>query len=40
MIPIKSVSGFIGIGEKVRFNPYTCQLCEAIHCVYRHRKRT
>ena len=40
MIPIKSVSGFIGIGAKVHFNPYTCQLCEAIHCVYRHRKRT
>jgi len=29
MLPIKSVSGFIGIGPNVRFNPYTCQLCEA-----------
>ena len=38
MLPIKSVSGFIGIGANVRFNPYTCQLCEAIDCVYRNRK--
>ena len=38
MLPIKSVSGFIGIGAKVRFNPYTCQLCEATHCVYRNKK--
>ena len=38
MLPIKSVSGFIGIGANVRFNPYTCDLCEAIHCVYRFKK--
>ena len=38
MLPIKSVSGFIGIGSNVRFNPYTCQLCEATDCVYRHKK--
>ena len=38
MLPIKSVSGFIGIGANVRFNPYTCKLCEATHCVYRNRK--
>jgi hypothetical protein len=38
MLPIKSVSGFIGIGSNVRFNPYTCQLCEALNCVYRNRK--
>jgi hypothetical protein len=38
MLPIKSVSGFIGIGANVRFNPYTCQLCEATDCVYRNRK--
>ena len=35
MQPIKSVSGFIGIGENVRFNPYTCQLCDAAFCVYK-----
>ena len=38
MLPIKSVSGFIGIGANVRFNPYTCQLCDAIQCVYRNKK--
>ena len=38
MQPIKSVSGFIGIGANVRFNPYTCQLCEATSCVYRNKK--
>ena len=38
MLPIKSVSSFIGIGANVRFNPYTCRLCEATHCVYRNKK--
>ena len=38
MLPIKSVSGFIGIGANVHFNPYTCQLCEATHCVYRNKR--
>ena len=38
MLPIKSVSGFIGIGTNVRFNPYTCQLCDATQCVYRNKK--
>ena len=38
MQPIKSVSGFIGIGANVRFNPYTCQLCDASFCVYRNKK--
>ena len=35
MNPEKSVSGFIGIGEKVRYNPYTCRLCEMKDCIYR-----
>ena len=38
MQPIKSVSGIIGIGANVRFNPYTCKLCDATNCVYRNRK--
>ena len=38
MLPIKSVSGFIGIGTHVNFHPYTCQLCDAAFCVYRNRK--
>lgn len=35
MDPIKSVSGIIGIGEKVRYNPYTCNLCDMKDCLYR-----
>ena len=35
MEPVKSVSGFIGIGEKVRFLPYTCSLCDMKDCIYR-----
>jgi hypothetical protein len=38
MHPIKSVSGVIGIGKKVRFNPYTCQLCDLEECIYRNRQ--
>jgi hypothetical protein len=36
MDPIKSVSGFIGIGENVRYNPYTCNLCDMKNCIYRN----
>jgi len=35
MNPEKSVSGFIGIGENVRYNPYTCRLCDMKDCIYR-----
>jgi hypothetical protein len=35
MDPIKSISGFIGIGKIVRFNPYTCNLCDMKDCIYR-----
>jgi hypothetical protein len=35
MDPEKSVSGFIGIGENVRFNEYTCGLCDMNECIYR-----
>jgi len=38
MDPVKSVSGFIGIGDNVRFNPYTCGLCDMKDCIYRIRK--
>jgi hypothetical protein len=38
MQPIKSVSGIIGIGEKVRFNQYTCNLCDQQNCIYRNSK--
>lgn len=35
MSPEKSVSGFIGIGREVRFNKYTCGLCDMQDCIYR-----
>ncbi len=37
MEPIKSVSGIIGIGEKVKRVPYTCNLCDLKDCIYRKR---
>ena len=38
MDPEKSVSGFIGIGEHVRYNRYTCRLCDMKDCIYRRVK--
>jgi len=38
MVPVKSVSGFIGIGEKVVFNDYICELCSSVNCMYRNRR--
>jgi hypothetical protein len=35
MDPVKSVSGIIGIGENVRHNPYTCNMCDLKNCIYR-----
>jgi len=35
MNPEKSVSGFIGIGENVRYNSYTCRICDMKDCIYR-----
>lgn len=35
MVPIKSVSGVIGIGPDVRYNPYTCSICDVKDCIYR-----
>ena len=38
MIPIKSISGVIGIGSEVRFRPYSCNLCDQENCIYRNVK--
>ena len=38
MLPIKSVSGIIGVGQKVRRLDYTCGLCNFEKC-YKRRKR-
>ena len=39
MVPIKSVSGIIGLGEKVRKLDYTCGLCDFAQCYKRKLKR-
>jgi len=39
MQPIKSVSGFIGIGTEVKFNNYTCNICDSQQCIYRNKKK-
>ena len=38
MCPMKSVSGFIGLGENIRYNYYTCKICDTQNCLYRNRK--
>ncbi len=35
MDPVKSVSGIIGVGDNVKYNPYTCRMCEMKDCIYR-----
>jgi hypothetical protein len=38
MDPVKSVSGFIGIGRDVRRLPYTCNFCDRKDCTFRRVK--
>jgi Vitamin B12 dependent methionine synthase, activation domain. len=38
MIPIKSVSGIIGIGENVKKQAYKCDICNNKECIYRRIK--
>ena len=38
MMPIKSVSGVIGVGENVRKLEYTCGLCDYEKCYKRKKK--
>lgn len=38
MLPIKSVSGVIGIGTEVRYLPYSCGLCNFANCYKRIKK--
>ncbi len=40
MVPIKSVSGIIGVGKKVRKLDYTCGLCDLKQCYKRKLKLT
>ena len=38
MNPVKSISGIIGIGKDVQFNPYSCTLCSSKGCIYHKTK--
>ena len=38
MNPIKSVSGIIGIGKDVKYNNYTCRICDSHNCLYKNLK--
>ena len=38
MDPVKSGSGFIGIGKSVKRVPYTCSFCDMTDCFYRKGK--
>ncbi|MFC2097056.1 vitamin B12 dependent-methionine synthase activation domain-containing protein [Bacteroidota bacterium] len=35
MIPIKSISGIIGIGKNIKKRNYSCDICDQKNCVYR-----
>lgn len=35
MLPIKSVSGIIGVGAHIHKHPYACQICKNKDCIYR-----
>lgn len=35
MLPIKSVSGIIGIGSQVVKQPYQCEICTSRNCTYK-----
>jgi cobalamin-dependent methionine synthase I len=39
MLPIKSVSGIIGLGPNVRYLDYTCDLCDFKQCYKRKKKK-
>ena len=36
MLPIKSISGIIGIGRYAKYDPYTCNLCDMQNCLFRN----
>ena len=35
MQPIKSISGFIGVGKNITFNQYKCRFCSQKQCIYK-----
>ncbi len=38
MMPIKSVSGIVGIGTDVKNRGYSCSKCDAAFCIYRDKR--
>lgn len=38
MMPIKSVSGIIGIGPAVKKNDYSCSICSLQNCIFANKK--
>lgn len=38
MSPVKSVSGFFGLGKELRPQPYRCEICNNKHCYKRKEK--
>jgi hypothetical protein len=36
MLPIKSVSGIIGIGRNMKKRAYACRICKIKNCIYRN----
>ncbi|MDP4292535.1 MAG: vitamin B12 dependent-methionine synthase activation domain-containing protein, partial [Bacteroidota bacterium] len=37
MLPIKSISGFIGVGKNISFNRYKCRFCTLKQCIYKNK---
>ena len=35
MNPVKSMSGIIGLGFKVKYRDYTCEICSMLNCQFR-----
>jgi hypothetical protein len=35
MLPVKSISGIIGIGQNIRKRAYACRICKNKNCTYR-----
>lgn len=39
MLPVKTVSGIIGIGKEVKFLNHLCNQCNSVNCLYRGKKK-
>ncbi|MDP4291032.1 MAG: vitamin B12 dependent-methionine synthase activation domain-containing protein [Bacteroidota bacterium] len=37
MQPIKSISGFIGVGKDIKFHQYKCKFCTQKECLYKRK---